>query len=122
MSDSGLPLNLNSLWFIRRFQYYVTGSGIYKKMRIQDLSPWQAIYPGVSSYHMNLVRGNDINDIFLAGAFGEVLHFNGTSWKSYHQQTVIGNGSFWGLSVKGNIIVAVGDEGYRAISTIGRRN
>jgi len=36
----------------------------------------------ITQYHMDCIRGNKLNDIIVTGAYGEVLHFNGLSWKS----------------------------------------
>jgi hypothetical protein len=55
------------------------------------------------------IRGTEKNNIFLAGDLGMVWHFNGKSWykfdELYSQQL---DRRFYGISVKGNMAVAVG--------------
>jgi hypothetical protein len=35
----------------------------------------------ITHYATTEIRGNGLNDIFVSGAFGEFLHFNGVSWE-----------------------------------------
>jgi hypothetical protein len=122
LPDTGLPLNLDGIWFKAAYHYYLTGSGLYqKRTTLRSSTPWQAIYPGVPSYHTNSVRGNDINDVFHAGHFGELLHFNGSTYASFRGQTGLANGVYKSLWVRGNLLIAVGYEGDRAVILRGRR-
>jgi hypothetical protein len=61
-----------------------------------------------------------LNDVFICGDFGEMLHYNGVSWKSYISQTGI-DGAYLGLAVSGNTVIAVGEEPPQAIILMGRR-
>jgi hypothetical protein len=125
LPDTGLPLNLDGIWFKAAYHYYLTGSGLYRKRTtLRSSTPWQAIYPGVPSYHTNSVRGNDINDVFdlfHADHFGELLHFNGSTYASFRGQTGLANGVYKSVWVRGNLLIAVGYEGDRAVILHGRR-
>jgi hypothetical protein len=76
----------------------------------------ECIYRGMSG-----IRENGLNDIFVAGAFGEFLHFNGVSWKSYINEVGEFNGSYGGVSVKNNLVVTVGYENQQAKMRMGKR-
>jgi hypothetical protein len=51
---------------------------------------------------MSGIRRNGLNDIFVAGAFGEFLHFNELSWKSYINEVERVQCDYGGVSVKNN--------------------
>ena len=75
----------------------------------------------LTPYSPEAVRGNALNDIFICGAYGEMLHYNGVSWKSYISQTGI-DGAYLGLSVSGNTVIAVGYlSSSQAIILMGKR-
>ena len=63
---------------------------------------------------------NNWNDLFIVGDFGLVSHYNGSSWKHYDMS--LPNANFYSVSVKGNTVAAVGQDGNNAVITIGRRN
>jgi hypothetical protein len=122
LPDSGLPLNLYSIWFKPGSVGYLTGSGIFRKLApFEETTPWTALYPGVPSYHTTSIRANDINDIFIVGDFGEALHFNGISWHSYRDIVGLANGIYKAVAYKGNQVIAVGFAGDRAIAVRGTR-
>jgi hypothetical protein len=74
------------------------------------------VYPTVVTSE---IKATDYNNIFVLGVLGTIFHFNGETW-----QTVKHNPDrmYYGLSVKGNQVVAVGREEGRAVLTIGTRN
>ncbi|HSL89112.1 MAG TPA: hypothetical protein VK870_07415, partial [Ignavibacteriaceae bacterium] len=55
----------------------------------------------------NKVRGNGTNDIFIAGDFGFVTHFNGLSWTTY-ENLYESNTAYYSLNSNGNLILLVG--------------
>jgi hypothetical protein len=75
----------------------------------------------ITSYLTNAIRGTAANDVFVVGALGELLHFNGSTWMSYRDQTGVTTGQYYAVAVKGDLVVAVGYESSRAIAAIGRR-
>ena len=65
------------------------------------------------------IRGNDLNDIFVAGDFGLVAHFNGSTWKVYND---VFAADYYSISLKGNLIMLAGQQNGKGVITIGRRN
>ncbi|MGB2868064.1 MAG: hypothetical protein WBD36_06420 [Bacteroidota bacterium] len=121
VSASGIDYSLQSLWFKSGQRYFVVGDGIFSKEQIQDTTTWKSLHTEVTTYHTYVVRGQALNDIFVAGSFGEMLHYNGSSWKSYRATTAIALGAFHGLAFKNDLIIAVGQESPRGIVAVGRR-
>ena len=116
---SGIPYSIHGIWFKNK-ACYVVGSGMYKKYDMTSSLAWEAIHHGISNYYLDAIRGNDLNDIVACGAFGELLHFNGVSWKSYIDITYI-NGAIGGIDIKSNLVSCVGLKDNQAIVLIGRR-
>jgi hypothetical protein len=121
LSDSGISDWVSSVWFMAGRKYYVAGSGIYVKNRLAD-AKWNNVSKGISNYYIHSIRGNDINDIFAGGGYGEILHFNGISWKSFFNETKLGYGNYYALDIKDNIVAAVGSDYRAAVIIIGKRN
>ena len=109
-----------SLWFIPNQHYYVVGDGIYEKTLLSD-SLWKDNLFNITRKATTKIKGNGLNDIFVVGSFGECLHWNGESWKSYIDQTGLSNGSFTSVAIKGNLVIAVGGNNNQGVITIGRR-
>ena len=74
----------------------------------------------VTPNRMNAVRGLDIDDLFVAGDAGDVLHYNGRTWHSDIAQTGF-MGSYNALAFKGDVVLAVGTNSVRAFIARGRR-
>ena len=55
----------------------------------------------------NIIRGTAGNDIFVAGYLQSIRHWNGASWKDYPE--IEGDGTWRGMTVKGNLVIAVGE-------------
>ena len=111
-----------ALWFKAGLKYYVVGYGIYEKQFSSN--SWVNLNQNgsITRYALSGIRGTGLNDIYAAGDYGEVIHFNGSSWKSFHDQTSLNNSvfSYFHLSVKGNIVAAVGlDQNSRAVIVVG---
>jgi hypothetical protein len=118
---AGVLSDVASVWFKPRSIYYAVGDGVYYTRPWQNWK-WQGGYNTIAEDYTESVRGTDRNDIFLTGDFGDLLHYNGASWREYKQITSLGNGRYQSVSMKGNLIVAVGyDDPYAAVA-IGRRN
>ncbi len=121
LNTSSLSLNLSSIWFDLGKQYYVVGDGIFQK-RVLNEEVWKNKPLDFTSYYTFAIRGNSYNDIFVVGGFGEILHYNGKNWKSYYESTKLVYGNYYSVAVRGNIAVAVGQDGDNAVITIGKRN
>jgi len=111
---------LFSIWFIPERHYYVIGDGVYEKTSISD-STWSNGPFDITRFGLTKIRGSGLNDVFIAGAFGECLHWNGNSWKSYKAQTGLTNGSYSGISVVQHLVIAVGGSESKAIIATGRK-
>ncbi len=112
--------NLSGVWFKSGSQYYVVGSGIYQTANLSD-STWKNGQFDISSYYIYGIRGNGINDIVATGGVGELLHFNGNTWKSYFSETKLSDGNYNAIAIKNNILVAVGQNGSNAVILMGKR-
>lgn len=118
LSTDGLPWSLSSIWFTKGKKYYLAGDGIYEKHDLTE-KKWKNVL-GITSYYIDRIRGNDINDMIAVGAYGEILHFNGRSWKSYMASTYV-DGGFKSVSIKDNLAVAVGTKARQALIIVGKR-
>ncbi len=120
LSKEGINSTLSGIWFKPHIKYYAVGAGIHFKEMLNN-PKWESYLPGeVSSYYSYGIKANGLNDIAVAGGVGEVLHFNGDTWKSYFNETNI-NGNYLSLDIKNNIIVVAGQDAPKAAITIGRR-
>src|SRR5690606_27468113 len=89
---------LYSVWTNSERYLYVSGSGVFENKN----GTWKEIpLPQVST---NRIRGNNINDIFIAGDFGFTAHFNGLSWLLYNELYDIDT-QYYSGDIKGNVIV-----------------
>jgi len=120
ISSTPIQWELFSCWFVPNRHYYVVGSGIYEKKSLTD-SLWKNEPLDITHYGTSKIRGNGINDIFVVGAFGEILHFNGANWYSYINQLGTFSGSYSSLDTKGNLVVITGFESGKSKITIGKR-
>ena len=70
------------------------------------------------------MRGTDKNDLFLAGEYGSVFHYNGKNWHLYTE--LLNDGiRFWCLATSPHLVVIGGEDnsGFlrKGIIVIGRR-
>jgi hypothetical protein len=121
LDKTGINWTLSGIWFKSSRKYYAVGSGIYEKYKINDPKWHYDSLKKITDYHINSVRANDINDIFIVGAYGEILHFNGLQWKNYQTEIGLFSGSYKALNLKNNLLVCAGYESTKAKILIGRR-
>jgi hypothetical protein len=121
LSTNGLLPFTTGIWFVPEKQYYVVGSGVGQKSSLND--PNWSVYPSgvVTSYASGGVRGNGPNDVFVAGSFFEIVHYNGSSWHNYKDVIPFTAGALGRLAVKGNLMATVGLSGQNAVAIIGKR-
>jgi hypothetical protein len=117
---------LGTLWFQSGKNYYIALSGVFQKHNLNE-SSWKNDIYSITTYTVFRIRGQEINDLAAVGGAGELLHFNGTNWKSFIEVTGI-PGNYYGtlgVEVKDNIAVAVGVKygglSSQAVISIGRR-
>jgi len=120
ISSYPVQWELWSAWFAPNRHYYVVGAGIYEKHFLSD-SVWRNGPLDITRYGTTKIRGNALNDVVVVGAFGEWLHYNGVSWKSFHNVTGFASGAFASVAVRGNLTIAVGQSDARAIIANGMR-
>ncbi len=121
ISSSPIQWELFGLWFIPNRHYYVVGDGIYEKNSLQENS-WRNGPVDITHYATTKIKGNGLNDIYVVGAFGEFLHFNGLNWKSLQNETGWFNGSYASVATVRNLVCAVGYNGAQGIIIMGNRN
>lgn len=115
LSDSGINWALNGVWFSRGKRYWVVGTGIWEKPFSLKTSRWKGGPNIVTTYTTNAIRGTEINNVFICGAFGDLLHFNGVAWHSYRSNTALSAGQYLSIAVNSSIVYAVGYESPRAV-------
>ena len=118
--DSGLAVNLSTIWFQANKTYYTAGDGLY--IRESKQTTWEKETDQLG-YYKSEVRGNHINDVFVVGSFGLVSHYNGNSWKHYTEKELpYFYGSWNALAFQNDYIVVAGDSNGRGLILRGKRN
>ncbi|GBD87601.1 hypothetical protein BMS3Abin03_01535 [bacterium BMS3Abin03] len=120
LNKEGIDETLSSVWFKSNRKYYVAGSGIYEKSNLNE-ETWKGDPLDITNYFIYKFRGVSLNDIVAAGGVGEVLHFNGISWKSYFEEAGLNYGNYYSTTIKDNMIAVVGVDAPKAAITIGIR-
>jgi hypothetical protein len=120
LDDYPIAWSLTGLWFIPNRHYYLVGSGIYEKKSLSD-SLWENGPLDITHYGISKIRGIGLNDLAAAGGWGEVLHYNGISWKSYFEETGLNYGNYISVAIKDDLILAVGEDNPKAVILMGRR-
>ncbi len=119
INNSGLPWSLKSIYFLTHNKYYTCGDGLYSNNSLG--SDWVKDSSFITLYK-DKIRGQEINDILVSGAFGLLSHFNGLSWKHFSEDVLSTfHGRYRAVDIKDNILVAVGRVENSAIITAGIR-
>jgi hypothetical protein len=127
VSNKGLPpYYFSSIWFKNPHLAYLTGNNTYKSYNFFNNTGWTMVRPRITTYYSYSIRGNDLNDIFFCGSFGDLAHFNGVRWIDYLGNDLqMINGNLYSIAVKGNTVCAVGWSGSgtsgKAVITLGIR-
>ena len=119
ISNTGLPLDLGSVWFSNTYNSNVGGDGLYVKYYSQNY--WDRIE--LPTYFIFSIRGNGLNDMIVCGGLGYIGHFNGSTWINYLENGINEiQGNYYSSAIKGNKFVAVGGiAAGKAIAIIGSR-
>ena len=122
LCDSGLAIQLSCMWFSPGNIYYMFGDGIFYKKNIYDSTAWIMLPNDKNIQHgyANGVSAQDTNDIMVACAWGDILHYSGKNWQSYYAQTNR-NGRYNAISIKNNFVCAVGFNGNQPMVLFGKR-
>jgi hypothetical protein len=120
VSDAGLPLALNSVWFKASQKYFIGGDGLFSNSSVG--ASWTE-EQNIPPFYKESVRGVDLNDIFWAGGYGFISHYNGSSWHHYTGVEVpYIDGNYHSVSVHPRLVIAVGIVGIgQGIALVGRR-
>ncbi|MBW7846135.1 MAG: glucosyl transferase [Bacteroidia bacterium] len=120
LSSDSIEYELSGVWFKPDQHYYVVGDGIFEKNTLNE-NTWKNKPLDITPYYTAGITGNDVNDVFVVGAYGECLHWNGVSWLSFREQTYVGNGGFGKVAMKENLVVAGGYDSQNAVLVMGKR-
>jgi hypothetical protein len=119
LPDSGLPpFGLYGLWFEANKKYYVVGAGIYAKNSVYNTAPWDTL-KGITIYYTVAIRGTGTNNIIASGPFGDCLHYNGSTWKSFPELMI--DGSYINVDVKGKTVAICGYTQTQGVVIIGKQ-
>lgn len=100
---------LLSVWFKDRHSVFFCGGGVHVRNRLGQYKEFTEL-PKIVTNH---IRGQDINDIFVAGDFGLLAHYNGKSWRQYTKFDEVD--VFLSIDYKDDLAVIVGFEGSQAV-------
>ena len=93
---------------------------MFTKKDIFSLSPWINLGDDLSDYFLGAIEGTGNNNIIACGSYGELLHFNGVTWKSF--QNIFSGILLGEVALKGNTVVTVGFNSAKAFISIGKNN
>ncbi len=106
----------HSVWFKKSEIIFVAGG----EVALKDYTQTWRIISHLPRYYIHRIRGNANNDLFIAGAYSILAHFNGYNWYLFES----GNSAkhYESLDFKGNLVVVVGHIGGRiAFIKMGKR-
>ncbi len=107
--------SMHSIWFGENTPLYTCGDGFF----IYEQNAWRQVQD-LPKIYKNRVRGNHQFDVFVAGDFGLLAHFDGNDWKLF-DSLGISTFALNGLAVQDDVVVAVGENGTRALIARGKR-
>lgn len=121
VQDSGLPLALETIWFVPGDEYFVGGEKIY---HTSDITKAWELDTRQPVFYMYSIRGLDANDIIMAGGHGYLSHFNGSTSKLYSGAELPEFfGNYYSVAVHPNVVAAVGSYGgTKGVVAMGRRS
>ena len=116
--DFEYEIFLSSVWLAAGRKIYVTTWN--GKIYTFNNNNWK-ILDYKTEYAQTHIRGTDYNDIFVAGSFGFLTHFNGVTWKQITDVNQISS-VISSIDINNKTIVVVGTLGSKATVKIGKRN
>jgi hypothetical protein len=123
LSDAGIDRALSGVWFMPGSGYFASGGGgLWEKNSLSD-AQWQRPLEGsgLTVQYLDAVRGNGMNDIVATGANGDLMHFNGKTWRNFRDQTGLSYGEYYSIAIKGDVAMAVGEDLGRGVVAVGKR-
>ncbi len=114
--------SIDGIWFQSKLKYYVVGNGIYTKNHIDDQSNWEDSLISLTLKYCYAIRGSSLNNIFICGSYGESLHFNGKTWKTFSDVPGFYGTEFYNVAIRENLVVLVGQRYNSGFIAIGKSN
>jgi hypothetical protein len=124
VQDSGLPLALETIWFVPGEEYFVGGggggAGIY---HTNDITQGWKADTRQAVFYMFSIRGLGLNDMLMAGGHGYLSHYNGSTSRLYTGAELQGFfGNYYSVAAHPKFVVAVGGyEGRKGVVAVGKR-
>jgi hypothetical protein len=108
--------SIASIWMsAARGATAATSGGIYRVPFTSHGEARRTWYPNVAEVgFFHRVRGSELNNVIVVGAFGTVAHFNGAGWKVFPQFQASGR-LFLSTSINSRNVMICGYDGARAI-------
>lgn len=106
---STLPYYTSSVWTKNGLPLYGCGDKLFENKN----GEWNLI----SEHSVSKINGSELNNIFAVG-WGNILHFNGSTWKRYEEF----DGIYYAVAVSSNAVVIVGMHDNKAVIVVGRKN
>lgn len=108
--------SVNTVWFRNHLRLFAAGGGIW----LRELSGTWNFQSGLPWDFKERLRGRGENDVFAAGHFGFLAHFNGETWQVYPDLAVA---DIWeSMDYRGSTVCVVGYLSGRGVVAIGWRN
>ena len=105
----------SSIWLADDNILFISGTGLFRRA----FGTWSEI-TDFGRLPINRIRGNGLNDIFVAGSHSIIAHFNGVAWTRYTDLN-INNAVFGSIAAGKNIVIIAGFLYDRSIVVIGKR-
>ena len=99
---------VHSVWFSDDKKIFASGGGVF--VRYSDLR-WRE-QTSVPLIYTRRVRGVTPQDVFVAGDFGLVAHFNGMSWRVFPE---VAAALYYSCDYRQNRMIAVGERSGHAV-------
>jgi hypothetical protein len=114
--DSGLYMGMKSLWFGRQNRIFCAGH----EVDTYDGTKW-SFGDSAGFGFLMIIRGTAENDIFAAGHYANVVHYNGIRWTVFPEIDPVKQLYFMSLTYRSNEVWIVGDNGRKAVIVHGKR-
>jgi len=105
----------SSVWLADNNILFISGTGLFRR----SYGKWEQI-KDFGLLPVNKIRGKGFNDIFIAGSYGLIAHFNGITWTRYNNPN-LSNVVFGSIAESKNLLIAVGFLNDMAVAVVGRK-
>ncbi len=110
--------SVSGIWFAPGLRYFIVGNGIFENIRLnREVWRFDPFIWDVNRYQF-AVRGTSPDNVFTAGLSGTLSHWNGKKWSLFPRIGAEAD-RLHALSVKGNVVIAVGQRFYDNVDSRG---